>query len=102
MSIATDISPGKPAIVFTVIVRTEVPIRINRAPPSSFMWDQWRWFWYHFRWKHSFFSFTQWAFGSLGGEGKRMALVFVFTLCYTGLRAELGYPYVMAKLDEPI
>lgn len=30
---------------------------------------------------------------SLGGEGKRMALVFAFTLCYTGLRLELGYSW---------
>jgi hypothetical protein len=30
-------------------------------------------------------------------------LVFVFTLCYTGLRAELGNPcaQVMAKVNEP-
>ena len=32
-----------------------------------------------------------------------MTLVFGFTLCYTGLRAELGYPcdQVMAKIDKP-
>ena len=102
MPVTTYVPPGKPAIVFTVIVRTEAPIRIYRTSPSLFMWNQRRWFWYHFRWKHSLFSLTLWTFRSLGGEGKRMALVFVFTLCYTGLRAELGYPYVMAKLDEPI
>jgi hypothetical protein len=32
-----------------------------------------------------------------------MTLVFVFTLCYTGLGAELGYPcaQVMTRIDEP-
>jgi hypothetical protein len=39
----------------------------------------------------------------LPGEWKRMTLVSAFTLCYNGLRAELGYPYaqVMAKTGEP-
>jgi hypothetical protein len=39
----------------------------------------------------------------LPGEGKRMTLVSVFTLCYTGLGAEFGNPYaqIMAKSVEP-
>lgn len=48
-------------------------------------------------------SLTQWAIWSFGRERTRTTLVFALTLCYTGLRAEVGYPcaQVMAKLDEP-
>ena len=103
MPVAADVSPGKPAIVFTVIVGTEAHIRIYGTPSPSFVRDQWRWLWWHyFRWWR-IFSLTQWAFRSLCGEGKWTTLVFAFTLCYTGLRTKSSDPraQVMTKIGEP-
>ncbi|MFC1717519.1 hypothetical protein ACFL6S_27915 [Candidatus Poribacteria bacterium] len=103
MSIATDISPGKPPIVFTVIVGTEAQIRIYGTPPSPFMWDQWWWLWWHyFRWE-CLFSLTQWAFGSLGRERKWTTLAFASTFCYTGSRTKESDPWaqITIAIDEP-
>ena len=46
---------------------------------------------------------AQWAFRSFGGEATRTTLVFALAFCYTGLRAEVGYPYAqaMAESGEP-
>ena len=48
-------------------------------------------------------SLTQRTFRSFGRERIWTTLVFALTFCYTGLRAEVGYPYaqVMRILDEP-
>jgi len=103
MTIAADVSSGKPAIVFAVIVGAEAHIRIYRTSSSPSILDQWwRLWWHYFGWE-LLFSHTQWALWTLCWEEMWKILVFSLAFCYTGFVAMMVYPCakIMAESVEP-